>query len=201
MNNPLNNNFNNGALLGLRYFGDPVLTRKTEAVSCPPPESIRGLATEMIATMHKEGGIGLAAPQVGYETRLTVIDIRPDTDNESSLSSSASAGERLLLPLMPAALLNPLITKSSVETSTCDEGCLSLPGIQAPVERPERIVLQANLLDGSEIKVECGGLLSRCLQHEIDHLDGITFEQRLTKPEFARIKKQLKKIQKIHSSL
>ncbi len=175
-------------VLTLRFYGDPVLqhpARRVERID----RQLRQLAADMIATMHQADGIGLAAPQVGHSLRLIVIDL-PDLESNDARDSAA----RLLYQHMPAALVNPRIAARSEFTETCEEGCLSLPGIYAPVERPQSIMLQAELLDGTTLQAECTGLLGRCLQHEIDHLDGITFDARLEKETAAPLRRDLKQL-------
>ena len=158
-------------------IGAPVL-RKNAAPVAVIDDNVRQLAFDMFEAMRYFNGIGLAAPQYGVSQRLVVIDVPPD-------NSTGSPGEQLLLPKMPMALVNPEIIMSSRESACREEGCLSVPGVYAPVCRPERVVLRAQLLDGEFVEIECGGLLGRCIQHELDHLDGKLFTDRLT-PEVSR---------------
>ena len=166
--------------------GNPALRVKSLPVMSITDE-IRELARRMIVTMKENElpGVGLAAPQVGVNKRMIVIDTRPTGRKEkrSEKKKQLSPGEIMLNPLMPLALVNPEILSSSAETETCGEGCLSLPGVEGDVTRPSRVLLRAMLLDGKEVMVECGGLLARCLQHEIDHLDGILFYDRIPKEQ------------------
>ncbi len=157
--------------------GHPALRRRSEPVGAVTPE-LRELAGRLIVTVfeNETAGVGLAAPQVGVNTRLIVLATH---DPEQPPEVTASAGELLLGPRMPLALINPEVIWFSAETETRDEGCLSLPEVNGPVERPARVVLRASTLDGELIQVECAGLLGRCIQHEIDHLDGILFVDRL----------------------
>ncbi len=161
------------------YNGNPSL-RNVSLPVLAITDDIRRLAKRMIATMKENDvpGVGLAAPQVGVNSRLIVIDTRPSNSKERR--QPGSPGEEMLNPLMPMALVNPEILSSSAECDTTCEGCLSLPGVEGEVTRPSRVLLRATGLDGKEIMVECGGLLARCLQHEIDHLNGILFYDRLS---------------------
>ncbi|MBO5899225.1 MAG: peptide deformylase, partial [Lentisphaeria bacterium] len=93
-------------------------------------------------------------------------------------------------------LVNPRIIGRSDSVCERDEGCLSVPGIYAPVVRSERVVLQSELLDGSVIEYECGGLLGRCIQHELDHLDGFLFTDRLAPEEYRFIERQLESLER-----
>ncbi|MBR7131581.1 MAG: peptide deformylase [Lentisphaeria bacterium] len=134
---------------------------------------IRQLASEMIKTMRVFNGIGLAAPQYGHSLRLVVFDVPRE-------GSTGTPGEEYLLPKMPMAVINPEIVMRSSETDEKDEGCLSVPDIYAPVVRPSRVLFRAQTIDGEFFELECGGLLGRCIQHELDHLDGFLFTDRLT---------------------
>ena len=158
-------------------IGAPVL-REIAAPVAVVDDSVRQLANEMLGAMRFFNGIGLAAPQYGKSLRLVVIDV-------PSGNESGSPGEALLLPKMPLTLINPEIVFSSSECDEKDEGCLSVPGLYAPVCRPSRVVLRSQILDGDFIEIECGGLLGRCIQHELDHLDGKLFTDRLS-PQVSR---------------
>ncbi len=181
-----------GRALSLRHYGDPLLRKKTRPVPVAT-EEITQLALDMIATMHSAGGIGLAAPQIGRTLRLTVIDLR--TAGEAS-QLTLSPDEQSLYNRMPLILLNPRIISAASPLESEEEGCLSLPDIQAPVPRPGTVVFQAELLDGSRLQSECRGLLARCLQHEIDHLNGITFNYRLSEENASAVSGKLKQLEK-----
>ena len=171
--------FNSKKRITLRTLGDEVLAKVAEPVLNVDDE-IRQLAREMIEATVVFNGIGLAAPQYGVSKRMVVLDVPMD-----SMSEIPTPGEEQLLPRMPLVLINPEIISSSNSKSTRDEGCLSVPDIYAPVERPEKVVLRSMTLDGDMIEAECGGLLGRCIQHELDHLEGKCFTDRLS-PEAAR---------------
>lgn len=180
----------------VRRYGDPVLRKKAVEVGQITAE-VREFADRMIAAMFADDGIGLAAPQVGRSIRLIALATNSST---AALPDDASAGERLLWGRMPLALVNPRVASCSEHRATVEEGCLSLPGIYGSVQRPVSIVLQTTLLSGETLTVECGGLLGRCLQHEIDHLDGILFTDRLApddaqavEPQMAALKKETKR--------
>jgi peptide deformylase len=157
--------------------GHPALRRRSEPVRAVTPE-VRELASRMVVTMFENEvvGVGLAAPQVGTNLRLIALATH---DPAKPVPPEASPGELLLGPRMPLVLVNPEILWFSAETATREEGCLSVPEVSGVVERPARIILRAGTLDGETIQLECGGLLARCVQHEIDHLDGILFIDRL----------------------
>lgn len=176
----------------IKIYGDIELRKKSLPVSEITKE-IRKLASEMLDIMFNKDGVGLAAPQVGVHQRLIVIDYRPD---QEKVSKPISHGEAYLIPQMPLALINPEIISASKETIIYEEGCLSIPQIYANVERSKSVILKAKMLTGEEISIECGGLLSIVIQHEIDHLDGILFVDRVKTQDLAKIKKKLDKLKR-----
>jgi peptide deformylase len=144
----------------LRYLGDPVLRQKAEPVA-EVTEDVRRLIEDMFDTMYAEEGVGLAAPQVGVSQRIIVVDSRePDQP--------------------PFALLNPQIVEASDELERGEEGCLSIPGLREVVERPAAVRVEAVNRDGERVIIEADGLLARILQHEVDHVDGILFIDRVS---------------------
>ena len=179
--------FGTGVVLPLHHAGDPVLEKKARKIAAVTPE-IRDLAARMAVTMRENHGVGLAAPQVGVGLRLIVIGTH---DSREPVPADATPGEHLLGARMPLALINPEIITVSDDLDTCSEGCLSVPDISAEVVRPWAVAVRATTLDGETLELICGNLLSRCLQHEIDHLDGILFIDRLKKAETRRIKEDL----------
>ncbi|WP_137176707.1 peptide deformylase [Roseomonas sp. AR75] len=143
-------------LLPILYVPDPRLRAKAKPVQ-PGDARVPELAQRMLATMYKAPGIGLAAPQVGEMLRLVVIDLRPEDEPE------------------PIVLVNPEIVAQSKDLATREEGCLSLPGQFADVTRPARVKARWTDLTGARQEIEAEGLMAACLQHEIDHLDGVLF--------------------------
>ena len=148
------------AIRKLRFMGDPVLREKAEPVEGVTAE-MRALIADMFDTMYAEEGVGLAAPQVGIGLRVIVIDPR-ENDIE------------------PFALINPQIVRLGDEVGRDEEGCLSIPGLKEIVERPTTVVVEAMNPDGEPVSIDAGGLLARILQHEVDHLDGILFLDRVS---------------------
>ena len=141
-------------------LGDPVLAQRAEPVA-EVTDEIRQLIDDMIETMYAAPGIGLAAPQIGLPLRICVIDI----------SGGRKGGEVF-------TLINPeFVERTGMQLK--EEGCLSVPGHNATVARPERAVVRALNRDGHEVTIEGTGLLARALQHELDHLDGTLFLSRL----------------------
>lgn len=175
----------------LRYLGDPILAAKAKPIE-RIDDDVRSLAREMLRIMYESNGIGLAGNQVGVPLRIVTLHIEAPKDEDSEAPSSP--GELELLPKMPITLINPEIVSHSDDAVLFNEGCLSVPKIYADVARPSRIVLKSKLLDNSEILLECAGLLARCVQHELDHLDGIVFVQKVPQPEYAEIEKAVNKL-------
>ena len=159
------------AVLKVRRYGDPVLRRRAEAITTVTP-AIRRLADDMIETMYDEVGIGLAAPQIGASVRLLVVG-----DEEGRGAQ---------------VMVNPVITEQG-GTVTAEEGCLSLPGFFAPVTRAQWVKLEAQDLDGHPIALTARGLRARVFQHEIDHLDGVLFIDRVDPVTRDRMKRRIKK--------
>jgi peptide deformylase len=149
------------ALLEILQAPHPMLKAKAKPVA-RIDDKLRRLAADMLETMYKAPGIGLAAPQVGISERLIVIDV-------------AEGDER-----RPMALVNPEIVWCSGECATAEEGCLSLPGQFADVTRPQQVKVSYLSEHGEERELAAEGLLARCVQHEIDHLDGVLFVDHLS---------------------
>ena len=149
-------------LLPILLVPDPRLRAKARPVGTGDADVIRALAPRMLDAMYKAPGIGLAAPQVGELLRLVVVDLQPE-DKPA-----------------PIVLVNPEIVAASTELSTREEGCLSLPGQYADVTRPARVKLRYLDLGGAKREIEAEGLLATCLQHEVDHLDGVLFVDHLS---------------------
>jgi peptide deformylase len=158
------------ALLEVRLYGDPMLRRKAAHVREVTPE-VRRMISDMVETMYNQAGIGLAAPQVGIPYRLLVMD-------------DGKGGAR--------ALINPIITSRSGSVVD-EEGCLSLPGIFADVERSKSITVQATDEDGRPFDLEASGMQARVIQHEMDHLEGVLFIDLLSPVARDRIKTRIQK--------
>jgi peptide deformylase len=160
--------------LPIYTYGFDVLRKKTKRLTKIDDKTIE-LVGNMFYTMHRASGIGLAAPQVGIDLALTVIDI------------SMIEGEEDKKPL---TLINPKITDSHGSV-IMEEGCLSIPSVRADVERPEKIFVQYQDLDLNPVTIELEGILGRVAQHEIDHLNGVLFLDHLSKEYKREFKEQL----------
>lgn len=173
-------------IIPVQTYGAPVLKTLAAPVKAITPEILE-LAEKMVETMFAFDGIGLAAPQVGIGLRMITLGL----PNQLPKDYDPSPGEALLLPMMPLAMINPIILSFGDIKTIHEEGCLSVPEIYASVERPRDIMLQAEIINHGLITIACGGLLSRCLQHELDHLNGKLFIDRLTSEELQNVKEEL----------
>lgn len=159
--------------LGLRFYGDPILREKAKNVHNIDVRH-KELVTHMFEVMYREGGVGLAANQVGCLERVFVID---------------SAHDR-------HAFLNPEIVSFSAEKTSFNEACLSIPGVQCEVRRPSSLILRWIDLGSTEIIREFHGLAARTIQHELDHLDGLLFIDRLSDRQRTRLSGRLNGIRR-----
>lgn len=176
------------AVLEVLKFPDPKLRRKAVEVDAVTPE-LAQFADDMLETMYEFRGIGLAATQVGDLNRLLVIDTRPREDGRYSQEGLTELEKQVTQPIQ---IFNPRITKKEGDT-TFAEGCLSVPGYYEEVKRFEYIEVEGLNTQGQPISIKTDGLLSICLQHEIDHLDGKLFIDRLSVVKSNRIKSKIKK--------
>jgi peptide deformylase len=176
------------AKLEVLRFPDPRLRKKSVAVKTVTP-SLKQLVEDMFETMYASSGIGLAAPQVNHLVRLFVADTRPRENGRYKLEDMSPLEQAVSQPLV---IFNPEIIKK-VGKTTYDEGCLSVPTYYETVQRSELIIVQGLNLDGKKFQLEVDGLLAICIQHEIDHLDGKLFIDRLSPIKSARIKSRIKK--------
>ncbi len=151
--------------LKIHTLGDNVLRKPAKRIS-KVDSSIRDLVKKMLHSMYSAKGIGLAAPQVGIHKQLLVIDL--DIENAAN---------------PPLVLINPEITDFSASIETYEEGCLSIPGVYLNVIRPSTIKVNFRDERGRPKKINADGLLSRCIQHEMDHLNGVLFVDRVTNQE------------------
>lgn len=163
------------AIRPLVILPDPRLRLVSEPVTTITDE-VRALVADMLDTMYDAPGVGLAAVQIGVPKRVVTIDV------------SKSEEER-----QPTVLIEPEIVWASEEKRTYEEGCLSIPEYYEEVERPDRVVFRYRTLDGETIEREAGGLLATCVQHEIDHLNGVLFIDYLSKLKRDRVTKRFAK--------
>lgn len=152
----------------------PVLAKPAETIETITPE-IKQLADEMVDIMYANNGIGLAAPQIGHSYRLITVDIS-GPEERSDLR----------------VLVNPEIVKKEGEVQS-DEGCLSVMGLRATAPRYEKVTVKAKDLEGNDVTIEADGMLAICLQHEIDHINGTLFIDRISRLKRSLYEKKLKK--------
>lgn len=162
------------AVLRIKKYGSPILREKSLPVK-KVDEEIKELVQNMIETMYAESGVGLAAPQVGISKRVVVLD----TEEEGVI-----------------VLINPVIVKKEGESNE-EEGCLSVPGISTPVRRFSKVTVEAMDLKGCKFQITQEGLLAIALQHEIDHLNGYLFIDRLTPARRLMLKEDLENIKQL----
>ena len=174
--------------LNIRYFGDSILRQKGSKVESFDIQLTK-LSEDMLELMHASEGIGLAAQQIGKALLFCVVEVpeHPDYPMTCILDGKALAPSLI----MPISMANPVVETLPSDEYYYEEGCLSFPGINADVARPERILVTYQDLDGALHKLECDGLLARCIQHEVDHLNGILFIDRMEKKTYAEIKKEV----------
>lgn len=164
------------AILPICTWGHPVLKTRAKEVK-QVDERIRQLALDMLETMRAEGGLGLAANQVGVAERVFVVEV------------PSKVG-----PPATYTLLNPKITFRSQAKETLDEGCLSFPQVWGPVERALEVEVQGLDLEGKPVQVRGAGMVARAFQHELDHLDGIVFIERMHLVHRVSLNRQLREI-------
>ncbi len=179
-------------ILKIEKYPAPVLRAKGKTIAKITAE-IRELARDMIDTMEHANGVGLAAQQVGRALQLAVIDVLGVEDRPSTMSVE---GKPVALEKwMPLSLLNPKLVLGGLR-ETGSEGCLSFPEITSEIERAASVTAHAMLLDGREVEFEATGLLARALQHEVDHLNGILFTDRMSSANRVSVAGKLKRLQK-----
>lgn len=161
-------------------MGDPVLRAEAEEVDTFD-EELKALVRDMFETMYHADGIGLAAPQIGLSKRVIVVDLRREEEE-------GDEPERV-------ALINPVITWESDKTEKQSEGCLSIPGLEEVVQRPARVRVEGKNADGQDVVIEADDLFGRALQHEIDHLNGVLFVDRVSPLKRRMLMKKWRKLE------
>jgi peptide deformylase len=164
------------AILDIKVIDEPVLRRKAKKVPKVTPE-LRQLIDDMVETMRAAPGVGLAAPQVGVSERVIVVEYAEDDDEDES----APPPKKKLY-----TFINPEVIWASEEMVDGTEGCLSIPGWLGDVARHEAIAVKALNRSGQKVKINAEGWLARIFQHEIDHLDGVLYIDRLVSPDTLR---------------
>lgn len=183
--------------MGLRVtqYGEQVLHEKGQKIT-EFDGALAELAQQMLVTMNDHDGIGLAAQQIGKAICLCVVDLGEAAhDTGDAVLDGRSVPPAIMMPLV---LVNPRIEMPApVEMEVMEEGCLSFRQVRGEVTRPAVIEVHYQDLEGQEHHLVCEGLFSRCIQHEVDHLNGILFIDRMNKPDFARIRSKLRKLKRV----
>jgi peptide deformylase len=167
------------AILPIYICSEPVMRKKAKPVK-EPDASLHRLAADMVETMHNAGGVGLAANQVGSLQRIIVVDLTEDEAQQQPTTM---------------VLVNPVVVKEE-GSSVMEEGCLSIPDIREEVERPERIIVRYKDLDWNDHEIEAEGFPARVMLHEIDHLNGVLFVDRLSMLKRKLLRGRLNKLRK-----
>ena len=165
----------------IKIYPDPVLRKISDEVH-EINEGTRALIKDMFEIMEEEGGIGLAAPQVGISKRIIVLSLKEKNFEKM-------------------ALVNPVIVSSSKETAFMEEGCLSIPGINADVQRSTKLIARGLTRSGKMVEITASNLLTRVLLHEIDHLDGVLFIDRLSDKEKKKVEGDLQTLYQQYSTV
>ena len=168
------------ARLEILEFPDPRLRTVAGPVE-EVDDAVRSLIDDMFETMYEANGIGLAATQVNVHKRVLVLDVSPERNE-------------------PHVFINPEVEPLTEECEGYEEGCLSVPGFQEEVQRPNRVRVRALDREGEPFEMEAEGLLAVCLQHEIDHLDGRLFVDHISRLKRTRIRRKLEKLQRQRAS-
>ena len=174
-------------VLDIVKFGHPVLRQKGQRIETITPD-IENLIRDMLETMHDAAGVGLAAQQIGRALQLTVIDVRAAKDRPSTMEWEGKPAD--LNAHMPLILINPEVRPFG-DSAKGGEGCLSFPEVYADVVRKESVEVSALNGKGERIQFKAGGLLARAVQHEVDHLNGILFIDRMSREAKAEIQDEL----------
>ena len=177
-------------ILEITQFGNPVLRKKCRAIE-QVDDALLEFAQNMIETMVDAEGVGLAAPQVNEDIRMAVVDVSHDPECVSFLKVNCEDAK--MEDVMPLVFINPKLELDGPKESE-SEGCLSIHDIRANVRRPTMVKATLPQLDGSVIELETDGLLARAIQHEVDHLNGILFVDRISAAAKVSIKRKLRRL-------
>lgn len=177
-------------ILEITQYGNPILRKKCRKIA-EVTDELKQLGDDLIETMVSAQGVGLAAPQVDRDIQMAVVDVSHDPECITYLRVDGEVAK--MEELMPLVFINPILEFGSIKESAT-EGCLSIDGINAEVRRPSEVKATLQTLDGSIIVVETDGLLSRAIQHEVDHLNGILFVDRLSTASKVSIRRKLKQL-------
>ena len=173
-------------------YGDPVLRTKGKQIT-EITDDLRQLADAMIETMIEANGVGLAAQQVGHAVQLAVVDVAGIEDRPSTMSIDGAPVK--IEDWMPMVMLNPVLELGK-EKEFGTEGCLSFPEISAEIQRSVSLKAKVKLIDGRDLEFQAEGFLARAIQHEVDHLNGVLFIDRMNSATKASLAGRLKRLQR-----
>jgi peptide deformylase len=177
-------------VLPIVRYPEPVLRAKCRSIPEATPE-VRQLAENMLETMHDAHGVGLAAPQIGVDQQLAVIDVSHNPQCVSFFKVNGQDAD--LVKHMPVVFLNPKLELGNAK-EVGEEGCLSFPGLRGDIRRSAAVKVSFTTLEGTEVTMETDGLLARAFQHEIDHLNGILFTDRMSAAAKVGLKRKLARL-------
>jgi peptide deformylase len=179
-------------LLQIVHYNAPVLRKKGARITVFDA-ALSELARDMTEAMHAAAGIGLAAQQIGRAIQLCIVDLRLALVESTWLLDGTKPPKELFMPL---AMVNPTVTAEPRPTTIAEEGCLSFPEIHGDVERADRILTRFQDVQGHPHTLACTGWLARCVQHEVDHLNGVLFIDRMDAPTLDRLGPALRALKK-----
>ncbi len=182
-------------ILRVTQYGEPVL-REVGAPITAFDAKLARLADDMVDTMYDEEGIGLAAQQIGKALQLCVVDVRPPEGAEPAFNYRYDDRTPPLDLFMPLALCNPKVTIIDEREDVYEEGCLSFPGVNGRVDRPVGVRCEFQDTKGNPHTLEADGLLGRCILHEVDHLNGVLFIDRMDKRDLKKNEAKIKKLKR-----
>ena len=177
-------------ILEITQFGNPILRKKCQRIE-KVDDALLEFAQDMLDTMIEANGVGLAAPQVDQDIRMAVVDVSHDPECVTFLKVNGEDAK--MEDVMPLVFINPELELDGAR-ETESEGCLSIHDIRANVRRPSMVKAKLPQLDGTVIELETDGLLARALQHEVDHLNGILFTDRISPAAKVSIKRKLRRL-------
>ncbi len=182
-------------ILRVTQYGEPILRKVGQPIT-EFDEDLAGLADDMVDTMYDEEGIGLAAQQVDQALQLCVLDVRPPEGAEVPFNYSFDGKKPPLELIMPMALANPQVTIIDPTEDVYEEGCLSFPGVNGKVTRPQGVRCEFQDTEGNPHILEADGLLGRCILHEVDHLNGVLFIDKMDKRDVRKNEAKIKKLKR-----
>jgi len=182
-------------ILRVTQYGEPILREVGAAVTEFNAELAK-LADDMVDTMYEEEGIGLAAQQIGKALQLCIVDVRPPEGVEVPFNYSYDGKQPPLDLFMPMALCNPKVRIIDDREDVYEEGCLSFPGINGKVIRPIGVRCEFQDVQGNPHVIEADGLLGRCILHEVDHLNGELFIDKMDKRDLKKNESKIKKLKR-----